>query len=110
MTLIMYFYGDYLLLFLYKNSLGYKYLKFMCIPFLLFYIESPLISAIYAMGFSRESMMCTLYGVILKLILIVILCSSMGFWGYIYASVINVIFVTLYSIWIIKKKTNCLLI
>lgn len=109
-TGIMYFFGNHLLLFLYKSTTGYNYLKFLCIPFILFYIESPLINAIYAMGFSKESMICTFYGVIIKLVLIIILCSFYGFWGYIYATSINVLFVTIYSILIIKKKTSSLLI
>lgn len=109
MTLFYLFFGNYLLQFIYNTNKGYKYLRVLIIPFLLFYIESPIISCMQAMNLSKETLRTTFFGVIIKLLSILIFCKLFNFWGYIISIIINIFFVTIFNYYILKKKTNRLL-
>lgn len=84
---------------IYHTEDGIAYMKFLA-PICLFqYIQSPLSSALDAMGKSRDAMIATTIGVIIRLSLLVILSLlKIGLWGLIIAISINVVMVTLYSI------------
>lgn len=108
-SIIFWFFGDSLLFLIYHTYEGSNYLHTLVIPFILFYIEGPVISILQGMGHSNLCMRITLIGVIIKLLSIFILCNYFGAWGYIYSIIINVIFVTLSNLYILKKKTSSLL-
>ena len=62
-----------------------------------------------AMNLSKETLRTTFFGVIIKLLSILIFCKLFNFWGYIISIIINIFFVTLFNYYILKKKTNRLL-
>lgn len=53
-TLLFYFYGDYCLMFMYNTTNGYEYLKYMSIPFTLFYLQTPLSATLQALNKNKE--------------------------------------------------------
>jgi O-antigen/teichoic acid export membrane protein len=55
-SLIMFFFSKELMILLYKNSLGANYVKYFAFPFLLYYIEAPLISAMTALNKTKKIM------------------------------------------------------
>ena len=84
---------------IYHTTEGTAYMRFLA-PICLFqYIQSPLSSALDAMGKSRDAMIATAIGVIIRSSLLVILSLfKIGLWGLIIAISINVLAVTFYSL------------
>ena len=84
---------------IYHTTEGTAYMRFLT-PICLFqYIQSPLSSALDAMGKSRDAMIATAIGVIIRSSLLVILSLfKIGLWGLIIAISINVLAVTFYSL------------
>ena len=69
-SIIMYIFPKELMILLYKNATGYEYVKYFAFPFILYYIESPLISALTALSRSKNIM---IYDTITSLIRILLL-------------------------------------
>lgn len=84
---------------IYHTTEGIAYMRFLA-PICLFqYIQSPLSSALDAMGKSHDAMVATAIGVIIRSTLLVILSLlKIGLWGLIIAISINVFAVTFYSL------------
>lgn len=89
---------------IYHTTEGTAYMRFLA-PICLFqYIQSPLSSALDAMGKSRDAMVATAIGVIIRSSLLIILSLfKIGLWGLIIAISINVLIVTFYSLNKVKK-------
>lgn len=84
--------------FIYNTNLGIPYIRVMSIVCLLHYVQSPISSSLQAMGKARDSMMGTLFGMILRSIVLIIGSSvHIGMWGLVLATSVNIIFVTLYD-------------
>ncbi len=89
---------------IYHTSEGIKYIRFLA-PICLFqYIQSPLSSALDAMGKSKDAMTATTIGVIIRSSFLVILSLlKIGLWGLLIAISLNVLAVTFYSIKKVRK-------
>lgn len=106
-TILFMIIPDTLLKLIYNNIEGVKYLKIMAPLFLILYIESPLVASMQAMGKSFTAMKGTLIGTVIKLLILSFLSFlKIGFYGYITAILFNIIFVTIYQIYHIKKYLN----
>lgn len=92
---------------IYHTTEGTTYIKFLA-PICLFqYIQAPLSSALDAMGKSRDTMIATAIGVVIRSTLLVLLSLlKIGLWGLIIAISINVIAVTFYSLHRVKKHLS----
>ena len=90
--------------FIYNTSLGIPYIRVMSVICLLHYIQSPISSSLQAMGFARDSMMGTLFGMLIRCIALIIGCSiHIGMWGLVLATSFNIIFVTFYDYFKVRK-------
>ncbi len=89
---------------IYHTTEGTAYIR-MLAPICLFqYIQSPLASALDAMGKSKDAMKATTIGVFIRSIFLVLLSLlKIGLWGLIIAISLNVLAVTFYSIKKVKK-------
>ena len=91
---------------LYNTNEGITYLKILTPVFLLQYIQSPLASSLQAMGKAKISMCGTLYGIIIKTVILTLGClMRIGLWGLIFSLSIGIVFTTLYDYREIKKIT-----
>ena len=92
---------------IYNTTKGANYLRFLA-PFCLFqYIQSPLSFSLDAMGRSIDNMKATLYGTIIRSILLLILSYfKIGIWSLIISTSINILVVTFYNIRQIKYNLN----
>ena len=73
--------------------------------FILLYIQTPLTSILQSMNMSYESMKSTIYGFIIKLIIMIILSYlKFGIYSYIIPLLINIVFVTIHNYVIIKRN------
>ncbi|MCD7948829.1 MAG: oligosaccharide flippase family protein [Erysipelotrichaceae bacterium] len=72
-TLIFYFYGDICLKMMYDTTQGYDYLKYMCIPFTLCYLQTPLSATLQALGKNQEMFIMSGFEVTIEFICLIIL-------------------------------------
>lgn len=92
---------------IYNTTEGIDYLRILSPIFLLFYIQSPIVSSLQAMGKSKIAMKTTLYSSFIKIIVIYLTSFlKIGLFSIIIASAINIIFVTLYDLYKLKKVLN----
>lgn len=92
---------------IYNTNEGLNYIKFLAPICLLHYIQSPISSSLQAIGKAKDSMLGTLFGMIIRTTMLVVGCNlKIGIWGLIIATASNIIFVTIYDSIKIKKELN----
>lgn len=72
-TLLFYLYGDICLKLLYNTNEGYQYLKYMSIPFTLFYLQTPLSATLQALNKNKQMFIMSILEVLIEFILLIIL-------------------------------------
>ena len=103
-SFIIFTFRDTLLFTLYKSTSGSNYIKLLAPFFVLFYLEGVLTSSLQALGQAKLSMNITLYGVILKLIVMSILSlCHIGIYSLVYAEIVNILFVVFLNIKYLRK-------
>lgn len=104
-TLIFITIPDIPLKLIYNTNQGINYIKVLAPICLLHYIQSPLTSVLQAIGLSKEAMKGTLVGMVLRCIFLIIFCLlNFGMWSLIIASGINIFYVTIHHLIIVKNK------
>ncbi len=95
---ICFFYHEELLHFLYHTTEGKSYLLFLLPFFLLYYLESPLLTTLQAMNQSKINLQISCINAIIRTVLLAILTTlSIGMYGLLIALCINILFTILYS-------------
>lgn len=95
-SFIIFTFRDKLLFTLYNTTNGSDYIKILAPFFVLFYLEGILTSALQALGHAKITMNITLWGVILKLLVMAILSlCHIGIYSLVIAEIINILFVVL---------------
>ena len=105
-TIIFMLIPDILLKFIYNTNLGTNYVRVIAPFFLMHYIQGPLTAYMQGANMAKEAMMGTLWGMIIKNILLIILSTFIGIWGLIIASLINIFFVTIHHIYRVRELFN----
>ena len=106
-TIIVELFPDFLLHFIYNANEGSNYLKIFAPIFLFSYVQTPLTSTLQAMNKAKCAMGGTIVGVALRTISLFILSFlHIGIWSIIFASSINILYVTFHHIFYIKKYTK----
>ena len=79
--------------------LGTSYIKFLVFICLLHYIQAPLSVSLDAMGKSKDVMISSIIGVLIRTSMLFLLSFlKIGLWGLIFSIALNVIAVTLYLV------------
>ena len=103
-TIIFELFPNTLLNLLFNTNKGINYIKVIAPICLLHYIQSPISSSLQAMGSARISMKGTLIGMILRTIFLFIFSFlKIGFWSLIIATSINIMFVTIFDYYNVKR-------
>lgn len=103
-SFIIFTFRDNLLFSLYNTTNGSNYIKILSPFFVLFYLEGVLTSALQALGYAKITMNITLWGVILKLIVMSILSlCHIGIYSLVIAEIVNILFVVLLNFKYLKK-------
>ena len=103
-TMLFELFPSNLLNILFKTNEGISYIKVIAPICLLHYIQSPISSSLQAMGKANLSMMGTLIGMIIRTIILLIFSYlKIGLWSLIIATSSNIIFVTLFDLYCVKK-------
>lgn len=104
-TLLFMTIPDLLLNFIYNTNEGLVYIKMIAPFFLLHYIQGPLTTSMQAMGKAKEAMFGTLFGSLIRTLLLFILSlCHIGIWGLIISSLANIIFITLHHFYYVFLK------
>ena len=103
-TIIFELFPDILLKFLFNTNKGLTYIKVIAPICLLHYIQSPISSSLQAMNKAKISMLGTLIGMIIRTTTLFIFSFfRIGLWSLIIATSTNIIFVTLFDYYNVKK-------
>jgi stage V sporulation protein B len=103
-TLIFMFIPQVPMKLIYNTTDGIAYIKVLAPICLFHYIQSPLTSALQAMGLAKEAMNGTLIGMIIRTICLFVLSYlHIGLWGLVIATSINIIVVTIHQMIKIKN-------
>lgn len=98
-TILFEIFPSFFLKTIFNTNKGVFYLQILAPIFLLYYIQTPITSSLQAIGKANISMKGTLFGMILKLLVLIFLCCfKIGLWPLIISISINIIFVTIYDI------------
>ena len=93
-SFFLFFTRDFFLHLLYNTTRGSEYIFTLAPFFVLFYLEAPLSSALQALDQAKVSMKITLYGCILKLVVMTILgFGKIGLYALVISEILNIIFV-----------------
>ena len=103
-TFIFMLFPGYLLKFIYNTKLGINYIRIIAPFFLMHYIQGPLTSYMQGANMAKDAMFGTLFGAIIKNILLLILPMFFGIWGFIISSLVNIFFVTIHHIYYVRKS------
>ena len=103
-TIFFIIFPTFFLKIIYHTTAGSSYIRILA-PICLFqYIQSPLSSSLDAMGKSKDSMIGTLIGMVIRTFLLGLLSFlNIGLFGLIIAISINVLVVTFYDVVLVKK-------
>ncbi len=103
-SIFIFLFKEPLLWLLYHTKSGIDYITVLAPFFVLFYLESPLISTLQGLGLAKFTMKITLLGVILKnIVLAVFSLFHIGIYGLIISEIVNIIFVVGTNLYKIKK-------
>lgn len=103
-TIIFELFPHTLLKLLFNTNKGINYIKVIAPICLLHYIQSPISSGLQAMNKAKISMTGTFLGMILRTIsLFIFSFFNIGLWSLIIATSINIIFVTLFDYYNVKR-------
>lgn len=98
-TILFELFPEYLLSIIFNTTKGVTYVRVLAPICLLHYIQAPIASSLQAIGKANISMKGTLYGSIIKLLILFILCMfKLGLLPLIISISINIIYVTIYDI------------
>ena len=103
-TIFFEIYPDYLLKLLFNTNKGIIYIKVIAPICLMHYIQSPISSSLQAMNKAKISMFGTLIGMIIRTLTLFIFAHfKIGLWCLIVATSINILFVTIFDLYNVKK-------
>ena len=101
---LVFLYPEYLLNLVYNTNEGIEYIKVLSLFFILFNIETPLSSALQALGKPGLAFKATTTGVIIKTISIALFSLlHIGLYGLVIGEILDIIFIVLINIKSIKK-------
>lgn len=103
----LFIYGKNIMNILYKTTKGYKYLKILLPYFILFYLESPLLTILQSLDQEKKVFKITTLGILVKyLTLLSLILLDIGFMSLIISEIINIIFIITLCFYYLKKALN----
>lgn len=103
-TLLFMTIPEFFLNLIYNTNEGLEYIKVIAPIYLIYYIQGPLTASMQAMGKAKEAMLGTLFGSLIRTILLFTLSlMKIGMWGLIISSIINILFITIHHFYYVFK-------
>lgn len=104
-TFVLTFFPEIPLKWIYNTSVGISYIRFLAPICLLHYIQGPLTACMQGMDMAKCAMRGSITGMFLRTI--ALFCLSflkIGMWGLIFASSINIFYVTFHHIYHVRRN------
>lgn len=103
-TIIIMLFPKFFMNLIYGTNEGIMYIRYIAPFFLLYYIQVPLVAVLQALNKAKEAMISTLVGIILKIGLMISLSYlKIGLVPLVIATIINIIYVTIFNLIKVKK-------
>ncbi len=74
---IFFFFGDKIMFILYGTSEGYNLVRFFAFPFMIFYIEAPIVAAMHALDLTNKAFYATVISSIVRIGLLLVLAKKL---------------------------------
>ncbi len=103
-TFIFYFFPDQCLSLLYQTTSGASYLKYLSIPFILYYLQTPLTALLQALGKNKEMFYISVVECVVEIILLIILVPYLKVSAIAYTLLIGILVTLLLSAFVIFKS------
>jgi stage V sporulation protein B len=108
-SIFFFIFSDILLSFLYDNTNGSLLIKTLCFPFIIFYIETPIIALLNIYELSKKSFVSTVISSIVRIVILFPLVNKFGIFGVSFSTLISVfvdISLNLIFIFFFFKRNN----
>jgi stage V sporulation protein B len=102
-ALISFIFPELLLTFLYGNSEAKEYVKTLALPFIIYYVEAPLSTAMYALSKEKESLIICIISSIFRVISLFVFIPKYGALGTAFSTLVEVIIIVLLSLYLIVR-------
>ncbi|MDO5569308.1 MAG: oligosaccharide flippase family protein [bacterium] len=104
LSIIFFLFPSQILNLMYSTNVGAQYLRISSIFFLIYYLQSPLTSVLQAIDKSKSAMNGTIYGTIIKTLLIILLPTlKLGMWSLLIATIASILVTTIHHYIVVKK-------
>ncbi len=103
-SFLIFVFRDQLLFTLYKTTKGSNYIKILAPIFVLFYLEGVIISSLQALNKAKITMNISLFGVLIKLIILALFSLfHIGIYSLVISEIVNIFFVVFTNLYYLKK-------
>lgn len=100
---ICYLFPEFLLNLLYKNIEAKEYVKILALPFIIYYIEAPISTAMYALSLEKQSLFICIISSIIRILSLFILIPKYNVLATAYSTLIEIIIVVGLDLFFIFK-------
>ncbi len=97
-SIIIFIFANQLLKILYGKVIGLNYVKILVFPCILYYIEAPISAAMHALSLEKEAFKTSVYGCIIRVILMIGFISYFEVIGIEFAMIISIFYIILKNI------------
>ena len=102
-AIICFLFPEFLLNTLYKNIEATKYVKILALPFIIYYIEAPISTAMYALSLEKQSLIICLLSSFIRIVALFIFVPKFNVLGTAYATLIEIVIVVGLDLFFIFK-------
>jgi len=92
-----------LLMLLYGNSDAEKYVKILALPFIIYYIEAPISTAMYALSFEKESLFICIVSSIFRVVSLFVFIPRFYALGTAFSTLVEIILVVFLDLFFIIR-------
>ncbi len=75
-SFIFLFFGEFILKTLYHTTLGTNYIKILALPFFIYYLETPFIATMNALGLNIKALISTILSSVIRILILIIFTST----------------------------------
>ncbi len=95
---------EFLLNLFYRNTEGAIYVKYLAFPFIIFYIEAPISSAMYALSMNKQSLLTCLIASVFRTVALYAFIPKLGMMGVAISTIVEVIVLVLLNLILVLRK------
>lgn len=75
-TIVFFFFGDKIMMLLYGSDEGFELVRLLAFPFIIYYIEAPIVAAMHALNLTTKAFYATTISCIIRIVLLLALTKN----------------------------------